>query len=150
MNQSQTVPALASAYGLSRAGLQRHQANHLKVSVQALAESNNLLTIVKWAVDLRERANALCTRAETMLEEEGTTPKGLQATASSLRELRQIIELLSRLVTTEPDKSEADSRNDALDAMIEAQLAVMGLPELPPGNQDIPDADIIEEPDDEA
>lgn len=142
MDQSRTVPALANAYGLSRAGLQRHQANHLRVSVQALAEANNLLTIVKFATDLYDRCVALVKRVETMLDDEGMTPRSAQASASSLRELRQAIELLSRLVTTESDHSEDERMNSTLDSLILEQLAGMNLPELPPGS-DIPDAELL-------
>lgn len=136
------MPALATAYGLSRAGLQRHQAKHLRVSIQALAESNNLLTLVKWATNLFERADAAVGMAETMLKEEGTTPRGLQALSGSLREVRQAIELLMRMVTTETDSTEEQRTNDALDALIFEQVQRLGLPELPPGS-DIPDAELL-------
>lgn len=142
MEKSRSVPALATVYGLSRAGLQRHFNNHLRVSVQALAESNNLLAIVKMATNLYEHAEAAVTLAETMLQEEGTTPRGLQALSSSLREVRSAIELMSRLVTTESDTTEEEARNQALDALILEQLQRLELPELPAGSQ-IEDAEIV-------
>ena len=135
MDQTRSVPALATAYGLSRPGLQRHLANHLKVSLQALAESNNLLTIVKFATSLYDRCVSLADRIELMLDTEGMTPRSAQAAASSLREIRQAIELLSRLVTTETDHSEDEARNNALDTLILEQLAGMNLPELPAGSE---------------
>lgn len=143
MDQTRSVPALATSYGLSRPGLQRHLANHLKVSVQALAESNNLLAIVKMATDLYGHADAAVGLAEAMLKAEGTTPRGLQALSSSLREVRSAIELMNRLVVTE-DRQEDASTNNALDALILEQLATMRLAELPAGtNQDIVDAELL-------
>ena len=143
MDQTRSVPALATAYGLSRPGLQRHLANHLKVSLQALAESNNLLTIVKFATSLYDRCVSLADRIELMLDTEGMTPRSAQAAASSLREIRQAIELLSRLVTSETDHSEDEARNDRLDAALWLQVERMSMPELPPGGG-IDDADIID------
>jgi hypothetical protein len=121
--------ALASEYGMSRGALQRHREKHLKLSAVAVSEARNAATIVGFAYDLYTRAGAVLDRAEAMLAQSDAGPRAVMAAAGSLREVRQSIELLARLVTTEPEADDL-SRNADLDSQIAQALNALVLPAL--------------------
>lgn len=141
---------MAERYALGRESVRRHRNNHLQVSTGAVNEAKNALTIIGYAHDLYERATKLLSRAEESIDTIGSladvtdgTSRRIQAAAATLREVRASIELLARLVVTEPEHA-ADSTNDLLDSMILEQLATMTLAELPAGtDRDIVDAELL-------
>lgn len=133
--------ALATSSGLSRSSLDRHRANHLKVSPTAVSEAKNAFTIIGYAHKLYERAERVLDRAEAMLEGEDAGSRAVLAAAGSLREVRASIELLARLVVVEPETDNA-ARNAALDARITLELERLVLPELEASS--IEDALIVE------
>lgn len=146
LQAGESAPVVAERYALGRESVRRHRNNHLQVSTGAVNEAKNALTIIGYAHDLYERATKLLTRAEESIDTIGSladvtdgTSRRIQAAAATLREVRASIELLARLVTTEPE-STADSTNATLDSMILEQLSTMGLAALPPGT----DADIVD------
>lgn len=143
-----TLAAVADKYGLSTSSLDRHKANHLKVSLQAVSESANARTIVGYASDLYDRAARILDRAEQLLATEDGGTRGVQAAAASLREVRGSIELLAKLVVSAPE-APPDRVNSWIDEAIALELATMRPPELPAGAalpSDVADAELVDPP----
>lgn len=133
--------AIAAANSLNRESVRRHLNNHLQASTGAINETKNALTIIAMANELFERASGVLTTAEQALATSDGNPRAIQAASGSLREVRQSIELLAKLVVVEPEPESA-STNALLDSMILARLQEMELPELPAGAE-IQDAVIL-------
>lgn len=129
---------VAARYGLNRESVRQHRIRHLQVSTEHAQDRANALTVVGFASDLYNRACKILDAAEGMLDAEGT--KGVQAAAASLREVRQSIELLSRLITTEPEA--AGSTDADLDALIMAQVVQIQTPLALPASID--DAEVVD------
>lgn len=151
LHAGEGAPVVAERYGLGRESVRRHRNNHLQVSTGQVNEAKNALTIVGYAHDLYTRATRLLTRAEDSIDTIGSladmtdgTSRRIQAAAATLREVRASIELLARLVVTEPE-SKSDSTNDLLDSLIHEQLQANTMAALEPGNPDIVDATIIDQ-----
>ena len=143
-----TLAGIADKYGLSTSAIDRHKANHLKVSLQAVSESANARTIVGYAADLYDRATRVLDRAESVLASEENGSRGVQAAAASLREVRGSIELLAKLVVTAPE-APPDRVNSWIDDAIAQELATMRPPELPAGAalpSDVVEAEIVDPP----
>lgn len=143
-----TLAEIAQRYGLTKSSLDRHKANHLKVSTQALNEQRNALTIIGYAHTLYERACAVLDRAEALLRDEDGGARSVQAASASLREVRGSIELLARLVVATPDEPPA-TENSWIDQAIAQELAAMRPPELPAGAalpSGVEDAVLVHEP----
>jgi hypothetical protein len=136
----QSANSLAAEYGMSRSAIQRHQRLHLKVSAVATHEARNAATIVGYAYDLYQRAGKVLDRAEALLDGSDAGPRAVMAAAGSLREVRQSIELLARLVTTEAESDDL-SRNVELDLRIGAALDALVLPAL--GSGEVADAELV-------
>lgn len=141
---------ISESYGVSTSSIDRHKANHLKVSPGLVSEAKNALTIVGYAQDLYERACTVLSRAESLLLQEDNGARGVQAAAASLREVRGSIELLARLVVATPD-APPESTNSWIDQAIAQELAAMRPPELPASalalDAGVADAVLIDEPD---
>lgn len=144
LHAGEGAPVVAERYGLGRESVRRHRNNHLQVSTGQVNEAKNALTIVGYAHDLYERSKRVLDVAERQLGQEDSGSRSIQAAAASLREVRSNIELLARLVVTEPE-SKSDSTNDLLDSLILEQLQANTMAALEPGNPDISDADVIED-----
>lgn len=143
LQTSDSNATVATRYGLVTESVRRHRNNHLQVTVDQVNDAQNALTVIGYAHDLFKRSNGVLDRAEQGLEASEGDPRSIQAAAASLREVRQSIELLARLVVTEPESHE-QSTNDTLDAMIMEQLLANRLAELPAGtDQDIADAELL-------
>lgn len=150
LHAGDSAPVVAERYALGRESVRRHRNNHLQVSTGAVNEAKNALTIVGYAHDLYTRAVKLLDRAEGSIDGINATgseldgpSRRLQAASAMLREVRQSIELLARLVTTEPESS-SDSTNDLLDSMLLEALTANRLAELPAGtDQGISDAELL-------
>lgn len=125
--------AVAGEYGLNREAVRRHRINHLGFSQQAASESHNARTIIRFASELYERSLGVLKQAEATLVDSEGSPRAVQAASASLREVRQSIELLARLVVNEPDPTEGASKNAALDLQIAEALSQLRPPELPAG-----------------
>lgn len=138
--------AVAAAFGLAKASVNRHRNAHLKVSPQAVSEQKNAKTIIGYAVTLYERAEAVLDRAEELLADGDTGTRGVMAASASLREVRSSIELLARLVVTDtPD--DGGSANAALDALLMEAVGKLTMAELPPGTTRpvaVVDAELVE------
>lgn len=140
--------AIADAYALAHSSVDRHKKNHLKLSSVAASERANALTIVKYAHQLYERSVGILDRAEAVLASSGADSRSVQAAASSVREVRQAIELLAKLVVTEDERTD-ETQNAWLDAQLTEYVQAMAMPELPAGaalESDVVDAQIIHEP----
>jgi hypothetical protein len=136
------LAALSEAYGLSTSALDRHRQNHLKVSTGLVSEAKNALTVVAYASDLFDRSVRLLDAAEAGLD---GTPRSVQAAAASVREVRQSIELLARLVVTGP-QPEAEAKNAWLDEQITAAVDRLALPALSAGPSEVEEATIVKTP----
>lgn len=142
----ETYATIGAAYGLSSSAIDRHRANHLKLAPGLVSEARNALTIVGYASDLYDRATGLLDRAEAVLIQEDASAKSVQAAAASLREVRQSIELLSRLIVTAPPEA-PDDGNSWLDEAIAA--AVRPMLALGDGVEEavvVPDPGVMEPP----
>lgn len=125
---------LAAEYGMSRGAIARHRTAHLSLTAAQIGGEKNALAIISYAHDLYQRAGKVLDRAEEMLRDSDAGPRAVMAAAGSLREVRQSIELLARLVTSEPEAEDL-SRNADLDALITQALSSVTLPALGPGPQ---------------
>lgn len=143
-----SAPVVAERYSLGRESVRRHRNNHLQVSTQAVNQANNAMTIVGYAHDLYQRALRVLDVAEQQLAAatgaDSSPSRSVQAAAATLREVRSSIELLAKLVVTEPE-SQDESRNGALDARIEEALASIQMRALPPGDYDVAEAELVAE-----
>ncbi len=146
LNPSISLAQAAEGYDLTRAAMDRHRRNHLKLSAELAHEARNALTVVGFASDLHKRAVAILDRAEAVLSAEDASARSVQAAAASLREVRGSIELLARLVVTAPPEPEP-AGNSWLDAALTEAVAALAPPALPPGRDAIADAQIIDAPD---
>jgi hypothetical protein len=131
----QADTAVAGQYGLNREAVRRHRINHLGFSTKAASESHNARTIIRFASELYERSLGVLKQAEATLVDSEGSPRAVQAASASLREVRQSIELLARLVVSEPDPTEGASKNAALDLQIAEAIARLEPPALPAGPQ---------------
>lgn len=145
----ETLATIGDAYGVSTSSLDRHKANHLKVSAGLVSEAKNALTIVAYASDLYERATRVADRAERYLENvesDDVTSRSVQAAASALRELRGSIEVLARLVVSAPPEVEPQA-NSWLDQALTEAVQSLVMAELPAGTQgEIAEAVIVHAP----
>jgi hypothetical protein len=132
LKQDLTLAQVGERYGLTSSGLDRHKANHLKVSAGLVSEARNAMTIVGYANDLYERANGILARAEQLLAGSDSDARSVQAAAASLREVRGSIELLARLVVTAPPEIEPQANSWLDDALTQAVQGLV-MAELPPG-----------------
>jgi len=148
LEATSTGSAVAERYGLTTAAVNRHKHNHLTVSSALVSEQKNALQIVAYASDLYDRAAGILKRAEALLAEDADS-RSVQAAASAVRELRQTIELLAKLVVAAPQQDKGEE-NSWLDAAIAERLAELSPPELPAGHRaveaDVVDAEIVDLP----
>lgn len=144
LQTNESNPTIAARYSLVAESVRRHRNNHLQVTTAQVNEAHNARTIVGYAHELYVRASKLLDRAESSVATSDEPARSIQAAAATLREVRSSIELLARLVVTEPE-SKSDSTNDLLDSLILEQLQANTMAALEPGNPDISDADVIED-----
>lgn len=141
----ESLASIGDAYGLSSSAIDRHKANHLKVSAGLVSEAKNALTIVGYASDLHARATRVLDRAEQALAGADADSRSVQAAAASLREVRGSIELLAKLVVSTPPEAEPQA-NSWLDAALTEAVSALVMAELPPGSDQVTDAVIVQAP----
>lgn len=147
LKRSSSQADIAQRYGLSTSAIDRHVANHLKVSAEAMADAANARTIIGYASQLYDRANQVLDRALLVLETSEDDARSVQAAAASIREVRGSIELLAKLVVTAPEER-YETADAWIDSAIRLELEAMRPPELPRGrdDDDVIDAEIIQLP----